>query len=79
VTSTCGNTGRTFGGATIQWWDGSSWMTDGMVGSMTDDWDYTIAKPVTTTRLRLYDVYASGPGGLAYNPVIFEWQVFGCN
>jgi hypothetical protein len=79
VTSKCGNIGRTFGGATIQWWNGSTWVTDGLVGSMMDDWDYTMSSPVTTTRLRLYDAYATGTNGQAYNPIVFEWQVYGCN
>jgi hypothetical protein len=74
VSSSCGNIKRTLGAATIQYWNGS-WVTLGQVAGQSDDWDYSFG-PVTTTRLRLYDLYATNG---SYNPVVFEWQVFGCN
>lgn len=71
----CSELGRTLSGATVQWWTGSVWVTDGTVSGKTDDWDYTFTTPVTTTKVRLYGVY----GDAGVNPVIFEWQVAGCN
>jgi hypothetical protein len=76
---TCGNLGRTLGAATIQWWNGSSWVTDGSVSAQLNDWDYTFTSPVTTTQVRLYAVYCTNTMGQTSNPIVFEWQVTGCN
>ena len=67
--------GRPLAGATVQWWNGSSWVTDGTVAGQTADWSYQFTAPVTTTAIRLYGVYASTQD----NPVVFEWQLFACN
>jgi len=82
TTTTSGNTcgyGRTLAGAQIQWWNGSSWVTDGTVSNQTNDWDYTFTQPVTTTQVRLYGVYANPSSAQPSNPIIYEWQVTGCN
>lgn len=68
---------RTLGAATVQWWNGATWVTDGTVTAKTDDWDYTFTAPVTTTQVRLYALYTPTSGG--YNAVAYEWQVAGCN
>jgi hypothetical protein len=65
---------QTATGAQIQWWNGSSWVTDGTVSGQIDDWDYTFTTPVTTTKVRLYSVRSPAN----YNAYIYEWQVFGC-
>ena len=79
VTNTCGGLGRTLGGVTfVQWWDGAKWVTDGKV-NLLDDWDYTFTSPVTTTQIRLYDLYCTNSLGQTSNPVIFEWTVTACN
>jgi len=79
TTDSCGNLGRTLGAATIQWWDGTKWVTDGSVSAKTDDWTYTFTSPVTTTQIRLYAIYCTNTQGQTSNPIIYEWQVTGCN
>ena len=44
--------------------------------NQTDDWDYTFTALVSTTRVRLYNVYATNPLGQQSNPVVYEWDVF---
>jgi hypothetical protein len=75
-TDTCAATGRTLGAATIQYWDGAAWVTHGSVTNQLNDWTYTFATPITTTRLRLYDVYTTGTVGQLNNPVVYEWEVY---
>jgi len=76
-TNTCGENGRTLGAAVIQWWNGAAWVTDGSVSGKQNDWGYTFSSPVTTTRIRLYDVYVTATNS-PWNPVIYEIQVTGC-
>ncbi len=76
VVSACGVIGRTAGAAQVQWWDGSKWITDGTISGKLDDWDYTFTAPVTTTQVRLYDMYTTNTLGQQSNPIVFEWQVF---
>ena len=76
VPSPCGVIGRTAGAAQVQWWDGTKWITDGTVSGKLDDWDYTFTVPVTTTQVRLFDMYATNTLGQQSNPIVFEWQVF---
>lgn len=71
----CGWNDQTATGAEVQWWNGSSWVTDGTVSGKTDDWDYTFTSPVSTSKVRLYSLRS--PSG--YNAFIFELQAFGCN
>lgn len=66
---------RTLAGGDIQWWNGSSWVTDGTVTGRTDDWSYTFSAPVTTTALRIYRAHSSP----SENAVVFEWEVYPCN
>ena len=70
--------GRTLAGGEIQWWNGSNWVTNGTVSGQTDDWSYTFTSQVETTRIRLYNIYATNVTGLKINPVIVEWTVH-CN
>ncbi len=79
TTNACNAIGRTLGAATVQWWNGSSWVTDGQVTGQLNDWNYTFTTPVTTSQVRLYAVYCTNTQGQTSNPVVFEWQVFGCN
>lgn len=76
TTNHCGNVGRTLGYAEVQWWNGSGWITDGIVTNQLDDWDYTFTLPVTTTRVRLFNIYATNLLGQSSNPIVFEWEVF---
>ena len=72
-------TGRTLAGGTIQYWNGSSYVSVGTVSNQSDDWSYSLSSPVQTTRLRINGVHASTLGSQDSNPVIFEWQVFECD
>jgi hypothetical protein len=66
--------GRILAGATVQWWNGSSWVTAGSVSGKSGDWSFTFPSAVQTTKIRLYGVYSLSTA----NPVIYEWQVFSC-
>jgi len=79
VADSCGNIGRTLGAATIEWWNGSSWVTDGSVSGKLDDWDYTFTTTISTTQVRLYAIYCTNTMGQESNPQVYEWQVTGCN
>jgi hypothetical protein len=71
--------GRALAGGDVQWWDGSSWVTDGTVAEQIDDWSYNFTAPVTTTRLRLYGVHANPDSPYqASNPVVYEWEALNC-
>jgi hypothetical protein len=73
---TCLGSGRTLAAGTIQYWNGASWITAGSVSGRTDDWSYSFSSPVSTTRLRIYNIYATDVTGQKSNPVIFEWRVY---
>jgi hypothetical protein len=70
------SSGRTCAGGDVQYWNGSSWVTVGTVSSQTNDWTYSLPSPVTTTRLRIYNIVATSATGQQSNPVIFEWRVY---
>jgi hypothetical protein len=65
---------RTLAGGDVQWWSGSSWITDGTVTGQADDWVWQFTEPVTTTAIRIYDAYSSP----SINAVVFEWEVYAC-
>jgi len=65
---------RTCRVGSIQYWNGSSYVTVGSNTSATNDWTYYFPSPVTTTRIRLYNAYAYG--GQASNPLIREWYIY---
>lgn len=71
----CTLSSQTATGAQVQWWNGTTWVTDGTVSGKTDDWDYTFTTQVTTTKIRLYSVRSKAN----YNAFIFELQAYGCN
>jgi hypothetical protein len=67
--------GRTVAGGEVQWWNGT-WVSGGSFFGMTDDFDFTIAGgPVSTTRLRIFNLVAT-TSGYAMNSVIYEWFVY---
>jgi hypothetical protein len=70
--------GRTAAGGTIQWWNGSAWVTNGTVSGKTNDWEYVFTAPVSTTKVRVYGLHASPTCGQTSNPKVFEFQAFGC-
>ena len=72
--STCGTVGRNLNGATVQWWNGSAWVTAGAISGQTGtNVRYDFPTPVTTSQVRLYDVVSSAGNG---NTLIFEWYVY---
>jgi len=71
----CSLPNQTLTGAQVQWWNGTSWVTDGTVSGQTNDWDYTFTQKVTTTQVRLYSLRSKSN----YNAFIYELQAFGCN
>ncbi|MBL8603385.1 MAG: hypothetical protein JNK72_15780 [Myxococcales bacterium] len=77
-TSGCSGVGRTLGGAQIQWWNGSTWINAGAVNGQSNDWSFTFPAPVTTTAIRLFNVYTQPGCGQNSNPMIFEWTANGC-
>jgi hypothetical protein len=74
-TDVCGNSGRVLAGAQVQWWNGATWVTATTISGQTNDWTYNFPSAVTTTKVRLYGVYATG--GQGSNPVVFELTVNG--
>jgi hypothetical protein len=71
----CGNNnGRTLAGGTLQYWSGTQWLGVSSVWNRTNDWSLTIT-PVTTTKIRLYDIVAPSTGQ-KLNPIIFEWRAY---
>jgi hypothetical protein len=73
-----GAAGRNVAGAEVQWYSGSQWVTADVISGQTDDWEFSFPSPVTTTRVRLYNVVTSSVGQ-ALNPIIFEFSAFGCD
>ena len=70
----CNLAGRNLASGTVQYWNGSSWVTSTSWSGKNDDIDLTLPTPVTTTKLRLYDVTCT-PGNT--NSLIYELYVFG--
>jgi len=68
------NPGRELAGGTVQWWNGSSWVSDGVESGHVADWSYTFSSPVTTTMIRLYGAHAN----YTSNATIFEWEAYQC-
>jgi hypothetical protein len=69
-----GAAGRGLEGGDVQWWNGSSWVTDGTVTGQTGDWSWQFGSPVTTTAVRIYRAYSY----TANNALVFEWEVYAC-
>jgi hypothetical protein len=70
----CNLPGRNLSSATIQYWNGTSWVTATSFSGQTDDIDITLPSPVTTSKLRLFDVTTTPPGN--GNSLIYELYVF---
>ena len=66
--------GRALAGGKLQAWNGSAWTTITTLSGKSNDWSVSFA-PVTTSKLRLYDLVAT-TSGYASNPIIFEWRVY---
>src|SRR5262249_25845366 len=59
--------------ATVQYWDGADWVTAGSISDQ-EDYMFTFAAPIKTTRLRLYDVVTTA--GYPVGSQIYEWYVY---
>jgi hypothetical protein len=57
----------------VQFWTGASWQTAGTFSGKVDDFQFNLPEPITTTRLRIYDV-TSSPGNS--NAILAEWYVY---
>lgn len=76
VSAPCLYTGnRTLASGSIEWWDGSAWVVDGVVTGQVDDWSYEFTAPISTTRIRIHQAL----GSPQENPVVFEWSAFACS
>ncbi|MFO8072730.1 MAG: hypothetical protein R6V85_12735, partial [Polyangia bacterium] len=75
----CDSNPRTLGSGTIQYWNGSSWVTVQSLSGQVDDWSYQFPDPISTTALRIYDIEVnpSCPSQQT-NPIIYEWEVYAC-
>jgi hypothetical protein len=70
--------GRTFEGATVQYWTSAGWTTAGTISGQNNDFSWNLPSPVTTIAIRLNDVYSGTVG----NTPVLEWFVYaitGCS
>lgn len=65
--------GRNLASGTVQWWNGASWVTSTTWSGQHGDLKIDLPAPVTTTKLRLYDVTTDPGNG---NSLIYEWHVY---
>jgi hypothetical protein len=86
---TCaGVDGRSLAGGMLQYWDAEvdtdsdpdggisgGWVDIGIVSGQSDDWTYAFSSPITTSVIRLYGAHAAQ---FQANPVIYEWEAYGC-
>ena len=71
----CGNpAGRNLASGTVQYWNGASWVTSMTWSNEHADLKINLPAPVTTTKLRLFDVTTDPGNG---NSLIYEWHVYG--
>jgi hypothetical protein len=80
ATSTvCSSSGRNVFSGSVQYWNGTSYVTATTFTGQADDVVVALPTPVTTTRLRIFDMTTSPGNG---NSLIYEWYVFpsaGCS
>lgn len=69
----CGSAGRNVNSGSVQYWDGNGWVTATTFSAQLDDVAVNLPMPVTTTRLRIFDMTTSPGNG---NSMIYEWYVF---
>ena len=71
--------GSTLAGGSIQGWDGSNWVPDGVVTGELDDWGYQFSMPIYTTSIRIYGAHASATSpGQTTNPLVYELDAYEC-
>src|SRR5262249_48304849 len=67
--------GKNVAGASVDYWDGAAWVTATTFFDKKDDFVINLPSPVTTTKLRLYDVTIPFQNW-AEGAVIYEWYVY---
>lgn len=72
--TSCGD-GRNLWSGTIEYWNGSSWVTSTSFNGMIGDFSVTLPTPVTTTAIRVYDA-TTGTCGIQMNTIVYEWYVY---
>jgi len=75
LASTCfsGYAGRNVASATVQTWNGSTWVNAGTFSGLHTNVQYNLPTPISTTKLRLFNVTTDPGNG---NSIIFEWHVY---
>lgn len=73
TSSVCGSSGRNVNSGSVQYWNGASWVTAATFSGQLDDVAVDLPAPITTTRLRIYDMTTSPGNG---NSIIYEWFVY---
>ncbi len=74
--------GHSLAGGTVQSWNGTAleWEEVGTVTGQSDDWTYEFPDHVTTTSLRIHDLIVTDLCAEPQeNPVVFEWEAYGCD
>ena len=68
--------GRNLHSGTVQWWNGTAWVTATTFSYPAGHGDVQVnlPQPVTTTQLRVFDMTTDPGNG---NTIIFEWHVYG--
>lgn len=74
ATSTvCASSGRNVNSGSVQYWNGTTWVTAITFSGQLDDVAIDLPQPVTTTGLRIFDMTTSPGNG---NSLIYEWFVY---
>jgi hypothetical protein len=72
--TSCG-TGRNATSGTVQWWNGSSWITSTSFSGQLGAFGVTLPSPVSTTKIRIFNLKTSSCGQ-GSNTMIYEWYVY---
>jgi hypothetical protein len=65
--------GSNLAGADVQAWNGSAWVTTQSFSGQSGDIQLTFNPPISTSKLRLFNVTTSNGNG---NALVWEWHVF---
>jgi hypothetical protein len=64
--------GRDIKSASVQYWNGSTWVTAGVIQNQ-ENYSFTFPTKITTSKLRVSGASTSPGNG---NPIIYEWYVY---
>jgi hypothetical protein len=65
---------RNLNGCLVQFWDGTQWVTDGILSNLYSNFKYDFVFQPTTDSIRLYNLKVTG--SQSSNPCIYEWYVY---